>query len=604
MAYEIFARKYRPETFSDLVGQEAIAQTLKNAVASKRVAPVYIFSGSHGVGKTSMARILAKALNCPTAPESDGTPCGKCEVCQSIASGEAIDVVEIDAASNRGIDDARQLRDGVYYRPASFGWKVYILDEFHQLSKEAFDALLKTFEEAPEHVCFILATTELHKVPSTIRSRSQTFLFKRATMEQVQQRLRFIADSESIKVNDQALSLIARRSRGSLRDSQKLFDQVVALSVGVEDITAESIAELMGFAGAGRIAEAVTFAVDGEPAKLLEIVRQLISNGSDPQVFAKDLLEAFRGLLYLKLSGPDTALLDDLMVDVGSLAGLAERLSQEALLYAMQILSEAVDRMRRAREERVLLEMVLVRLAQISEIKPLGELVARLERLEKALKSQGVPSGGFEMPGRSSAAGSLTSPQRHEPNNTGSRRLELPSSNGQNGSSRSFELKPPKPRQNGVSGAAPAAAPLAAPKTPVAAGSAWATDGSDNTGSDLEALQKLTNSWAGLAKGLSVLLEKTLEDGRPLSFLQKQTHAVVVVECREVGQFRKNQLKDADVRRPLEERMSDIVGRPCSIEWRFIESQKKSENQQSKIEKAPIIAIAQKVLHARLLRQR
>ncbi|MDF1666140.1 MAG: DNA polymerase III subunit gamma/tau, partial [Planctomycetota bacterium] len=421
MVYEIFARKYRPETFSEVVGQTAIAQTLQNAVSTGQVAPVYIFSGSHGVGKTSMARILAKALNCPKSLEGTGVPCGTCETCKSIAAGEAIDVVEIDAASNRGIDDARQLRDGVYYRPASFNKKVYILDEFHQLSKEAFDALLKTFEEAPEHVCFILATTELHKVPNTIRSRSQVFNFKRATLEQVTQRLNQIAESESIVIDADALELIARRSRGSLRDSQKLFDQVVALAVGTDRITADSLSELMGFAGTTRLLQALKATKDGDAGQLLEIVHKLYVDAQDPLMFTNDLLEAFRGLLYLKLCGQGSKLLKDLVIDVSSAMPIAEEFSQDALLYALQLLSETIGRMRRAREQRVVLELAMVRLAELAKLKPLGELVARLERLEKALSNGGKGLGELNARGGSikseNAPTSRPAPTQNHPEN-------------------------------------------------------------------------------------------------------------------------------------------------------------------------------------------
>jgi DNA polymerase-3 subunit gamma/tau len=294
MAYEIFARKYRPATFDEVVGQDPIARTLLNAVANQRVAPVYIFAGSHGVGKTSMARILAKALNC-ASPNAEGAPCGSCEVCLSIANGEALDVIEIDGASNRGIDEARKLRDGVYYRPASFRWKVYILDEFHQLSKDAFDALLKTFEEAPEHVVFILATTELHRVPDTIKSRAQTFQFRRASLDQVKARLAQIAEKENLKVEDEALEIVARRSRGSLRDSQKLFDQVVALSAGAELITAASLGQVLGFVGSARILDSLRALSANQAAILLDIVHELYEGGSDPQVYVSDLLEGLRG---------------------------------------------------------------------------------------------------------------------------------------------------------------------------------------------------------------------------------------------------------------------------------------------------------------------
>jgi DNA polymerase III subunit gamma/tau len=559
MAYEIFARKYRPDTFSELVGQTAIAKTLQNAVATEQVAPVYIFSGSHGVGKTSMARILAKALNCPDSFGAKGFPCGACETCKSIAAGQAIDIVEIDAASNRGIDDARQLRDGVYYRPASLRKKVYILDEFHQLSKEAFDALLKTFEEAPEHVCFILATTEIHKVPSTIRSRAQVFQFRRATLEQVIGRLKQIADNESIAIDQDALELIARRSRGSLRDSQKLFDQVVALSVGIDHITADSLSELMGFAAASRLLESLEATKNGDAKGLLEIVHKLYCEAQDPLVFAGDLLEGFRGLLYLKLCGKESNLLEDLVLDVTSAAPIAEALSRDALLYALELLSETIGRMRRAREQRVVLELAMVRLAEMPQLKPLGELVARLERMEKALAA-GAPSLG-----------------------------ELKARTGTPGMANAAPVR-----------CAPEAAVIAqalpedkvqdrAPAQPVSGGRA-----------NFNVLRILKVAWQEWQRNeKNVTLQKALEKSSPIEALETDEQLQIIVEFQGLPAFLKGEvMKDAQ-KLLFEDKVSLILKKASSVLFKFVEASLDKKNSGSTADDYPIVDFAQKSLHSR-----
>lgn len=576
MVYEIFARKYRPETFSEVVGQTAIAQTLQNAVSTGQVAPVYIFSGSHGVGKTSMARILAKALNCPSSLEGEGIPCGQCETCKSIAAGEAIDVVEIDAASNRGIDDARQLRDGVYYRPASLNKKVYILDEFHQLSKEAFDALLKTFEEAPEHVCFILATTELHKVPNTIRSRSQVFNFKRATLEQVTARLQQIAESESISIESEALELIARRSRGSLRDSQKLFDQVVALAVGTDKITAESLSELMGFAGSTRLLQALESTKNGDAGQLLEIVHKLYVDAQDPLMFTNDLLEAFRGLLYLKLCGKDSKLLKDLVIDVSSALPIAEEISQDALLYALQLLSETIGRMRRAREQRVVLELAMVRLSELANLRPLGELVTRLERLEKALSNGGQGLG--ELSARDGSVKSESAPpSRHAPQPQPTR-SEPRAPVGRTPQQEAPSPAPEKKKERRV-----AAAPMSGGKENVNA---------------LRSLESFWDQWKQNEKDLTVV--KALEKGLPLSVSENPERFQVTLEFRGLPPFLKSELEKDEKKVVFEDRIGEHLKKPCSLLFRFAEAKKgASKLGNSNASEYPIVDFAQKSLHSR-----
>ncbi len=410
MAHVAFARKYRPRSFAEVVGQEAIAQALRGAVAARRTAPVYLFSGSHGVGKTSMARILAKALNCPQG--KDGDPCLQCPTCLSIDRGEAMDVIEIDAASNRSVADAEQLRGNVQYRAQGATYKVYILDEVHQLSRHAFDALLKTFEEAPDHVRFVLATTELHKVPSTIRSRAQVFHFRRAGRSDVERRLSQIAEAEGVTVAPAAVAIVARRARGSMRDAQKMLDQVVTLRPeGESELGPEDVARLLGAFTDERVERLLDAVAAGDAAGLLGEVAEHMASGGQITTFLEELMGALRAVLYARTCGAQSDLLEAFTYDRAVLERAAAALSEEALLYALQLLAEVEQKLRVAREPRVLVEVSLVRLARARELRPLGEVLARLERLERALGGEG---GGPPI-ALSTPAGATTGGERAAP---------------------------------------------------------------------------------------------------------------------------------------------------------------------------------------------
>ncbi len=400
MSYEAIALKYRPRTFDDLVGQEAIAQTVRNAVARGRVANVSIFAGPHGVGKTSTARILAKALNCTGGKEGDGNPCNACPTCESIGKGASPDVIEIDAASHNGVDEIRPIRDNIRYRPAQGGFKVYILDEAHQLSKAAFNALLKTFEEPPEHARFVLATTELAKVPATIRSRGQVFEFRRVGPEAVRASLAVICEKEGVAVDDGVLELIARRTRGSVRDSQKTLDQAIALKTA-DALDDEAVRLALGLPAAEIVGQTLDGLAAGEPRPCLEAVRDVYAAGAEPQAFVGELMEALRGVIFVRECGADADVTDELLLPPASLRrwieGTEDRrpLGRESVLIMLSILAETRARMRTARDERVILETALVRLCRTADLASISELVARLERLESRLggAASGPPPG-------------------------------------------------------------------------------------------------------------------------------------------------------------------------------------------------------------------
>src|SRR5262245_17626780 len=291
--YTVLARRYRPKQFRDLVGQEAVAQALVNALESGRVAHAYLFTGARGVGKTSSARILAKALNCEKGPTA--TPCDACDVCRAVASGEDVDVLEIDAASNRGIDDVREIRQAVRSRPSRARFKVYIIDEVHMLSKEAFNALLKTLEEPPPHVKFILATTEVQKIPVTILSRCQRFDFLGISLPRIVERLREVVAAEGLEADDDALELVARRAGGSMRDAQSLLDQLLAF--GGERLTAEQVHHMLGTAHDDRVAELAAAVLERDPKRALELIGQAAGEGLQLGELLDQLLDYWRDLM-------------------------------------------------------------------------------------------------------------------------------------------------------------------------------------------------------------------------------------------------------------------------------------------------------------------
>ncbi|MBI3723940.1 DNA polymerase III subunit gamma/tau [bacterium] len=588
MTYEVFARKYRPGVFADLVGQEAIAQALRHAVATGRTASVYLFAGMHGVGKTSVARILAKALNCPKAKQ--GEPCGTCEVCESIARGDCLDVVEIDAASNSKVDDVRTLRESVGFKPASLAYKVYILDEVHRLSTSAFDALLKTFEESPPLVRFVLATTELHKVPPTILSRAQVFRFRRAGLDDIVRRLAWICEQEKLEVEEEALRMIARRARGSMRDSQKLLDQVVALAAGRargKTVKAADVAFLLGDASVDAVARCLRAIVAGQPGELLAQVDEHVRSGGRPDALSADILEGLRGVLYLKTAGETSPLLEDVALPKEDLAPAAEALSEEALLYALQLLHEAQTTMKEAREPRIVLELALVRLARARELLPVGEVLARLERLERGGSSTASsPAPTTSAPPRARPAASAPDAPRPRETNAPTEAAKPESKPGRPRASYAYPQEasgePSSP------GTGPSPQPLRGEGAPrpalVTSAAAPASPAVAPTGSTAVAeapvaitLETVVSSWDAVKAAVSaraVPLGMALEKSAPRAL--KGTRLTVAAKAKDIVWSRLaapegvSQLQDAlalVLGAPLEvrlERVSDDDATPCA----------------------------------------
>jgi DNA polymerase-3 subunit gamma/tau len=374
MSYQVIARKWRPQTFSDLVGQSHVTSTLANAIKNNRVAHAYIFSGARGVGKTTAARILAKALNCVNGPTEE--PCGECDSCKEIAAGTSLDVIEIDAASNRGIDQIRELREMVRYAPAASRSKVVLLDEAHMLTSEASNALLKTLEEPPDRVIFVMATTEPENLADTIRSRSQHFHFRALTFAEITGRLEEIAAKENLKIEAGALAVIARMAEGSLRDALSLLEQARAYCGEV--IADKEVRELLGVVPEDSLNELVAAIAEGSADRALGLVHTFQKEGRNLQHFCREAIRHMRNLLIARVSGADSDLIAATADQRPALANAAAQFNEEDLTRFFQILLQTDDDLRRKPDARVHLEMGLLRLINAQRLAPMEELLAEL----------------------------------------------------------------------------------------------------------------------------------------------------------------------------------------------------------------------------------
>ena len=374
MSYQVIARKWRPQTFKDLVGQEHVTGTLANAIKNDRVAHAYIFSGARGVGKTTAARILAKAMNCINGPTAE--PCGVCDSCKEIAAGNSLDVIEIDAASNRGIDQIRELREMVRYAPAASRSKVVILDEAHMLTGEASNALLKTLEEPPDRVIFVMATTEPENLEDTIRSRSQHFHFRALTFNEIAERIKFIAKEENLKIADGAIAVIARMAEGSMRDALSLLEQARAYCG--DNIPDTEVRELLGVVPEDALNDLVEAIAAGSADRALGLVHTFQKEGRNLQHFCREAIRHIRNLLIARVCGADSDLIAATPDQRPALAKAAAIFSEEDLTRFFNILLQTDDDLRRKPDPRVHLEMGLLRLIHAGRLAPLEELLADL----------------------------------------------------------------------------------------------------------------------------------------------------------------------------------------------------------------------------------
>ncbi|MEA3470198.1 MAG: DNA polymerase III subunit gamma/tau, partial [Thermodesulfobacteriota bacterium] len=385
MEYRVLARKWRPQIFEEVVGQDHVVKTLKNAINLDRIAHAYLFSGPRGTGKTSVARILAKAVNCEKGPVE--TPCNQCSNCREITGGSSLDVREIDGASNRGIDEIRELRENIKFSPVASRYKIYIIDEVHMLTKEAFNALLKTLEEPPSHVIFVFATTEIYKVPATILSRCQHFDFKRISLRQIIDNLGLIAKGEKIKVSDGGLTWIAKGGEGSLRDAQSIFDQVI--SYAGMDIKDSDIEELLGLSDRRFLAELSRAVLERDAGKCLKIVDEGYYSGIDIKQFYQMFLNHFMDLLTVKITENEELLVELSDHEIGELRKISEGTSRETLQRLLDMLIAEEDDIRKGLEPRLNMEYVLVKMAYLEPMVSVDEILSRMEVLEKSLKPGG-----------------------------------------------------------------------------------------------------------------------------------------------------------------------------------------------------------------------
>ncbi len=410
MSYLVLARKWRPQTFSDLVGQEHVSQTLKNAIDGGRVAHAFLFTGARGVGKTSSARILAKALNCESGLSVE--PCNVCSTCLEITEGNSVDVFEIDGASNTGVDDIRELRDNIKYLPSRSRYKIFIIDEVHMLTTNAFNALLKTLEEPPPHVKFIFATTEPHKVPITILSRCQRFDFKRISLPRIVARLRHIVDREEVTVSDEALAVVARKGDGSMRDALSTLDQVLAFCGN--NVPDAEVATLLGVVDRRLVMEACRAALAGEVRGVLEIAARVDAVGYSMRQFCQELIGGFRSMLILRAVGDPGELLELSEAELAELAAQGAGHSVADLQRHLSLLLKAEAEIAHASFPRLILEMALIKMATLAPALPVQELLSRLAALEAEPRS---PQRAASAPQQTSSGQQQTasSPQQTRP---------------------------------------------------------------------------------------------------------------------------------------------------------------------------------------------
>jgi len=374
MSYQVLARKYRPQKFSEVIGQEHVTRTLKNAIEQGRTAHGYIFSGHRGIGKTTVARILAMALNCRSSDKPVTEPCGVCDSCLEIRAGNSVDVIEIDAATNRGIDEIRELREAARYRPARDRFKIYILDEAHQITDAAFNALLKTLEEPPGHVVFMLATTQPEDIPQTIRSRCQHFSFRAVRFEEILTQLKDLAGREKIAAEEDALALLAEAGDGSVRDALSILDQAIASCGG--KLTAESVRELVGAAPSAVLEDVMQAVSRSASEDVLRLVDKLISEGHSPTHFARQMLRFLRNTIVAKVAGGDSSLLQISGDERKRVARAAELFSEEDLARHLQIMLRTHAELGYRQEQRFHLELGLLKMAHAQRLLPLEQLLS------------------------------------------------------------------------------------------------------------------------------------------------------------------------------------------------------------------------------------
>ncbi|MDH5764013.1 MAG: DNA polymerase III subunit gamma/tau, partial [Nitrospinota bacterium] len=415
MEFQVSARKWRPQKFSELIGQEHIVRTLHNAIGMDRVAHAYLFSGTRGVGKTTTARLLAKALNCENGPTPE--PCDACNFCREIKDGSSVDVMEIDGASNNGINEVRDLIDNIQYSTSSCRYKVYIIDEVHMLSKAAFNALLKTLEEPPKKVVFIFATTELIKIPETILSRCQCFEFKPLTHQQIIDQLKAICENDAIQIDAHSLEEIAKNGAGSMRDAQSLLDQVIAFCG--KEIDPGAVESVLGIVGQNALATFIDSVAQRDAAGLLQKVGEVTAHGKDLGYFCRDLIEYIRNLMLVKVVEDAESLLSGQATHLDVLKKQAAAFDPDQLQQIFHVLSKAEMEMKRSSLPQIVFEMAVLRLNDVRPLQEIDALIDKINTMEGPAPADPrapLPARGESIPVRkASPAPAQSAPARHDP---------------------------------------------------------------------------------------------------------------------------------------------------------------------------------------------
>ena len=531
--YVVVARRYRPQTFDELIGQEHIARALSNAISTSRVGHAYLFTGARGVGKTSAARILAKALNCEHGPAP--VPCNKCEICESIGSGDDIDVLEIDGASNRGIDEIREIRQNVGIRPSRARLKIYIIDEVHMLTGPAFNALLKTLEEPPEHVKFIFCTTDPNKIPVTILSRCQRFDFAGIVAASIAARLRQIVELEGVSAEPEAIAVLARRAAGSMRDGQSLLEQLLAFAP--ENITVDDVNNMLGTAGDQRMMDLLGHLVERDSAAALADLDAAMAQGVDHSLLLEQLFGYLRDCMTAAVGCKAEVLLYASPASQDKIADAGKSLGLQTILAAMQIVEQALSRLRQSTQARILAELALVRICALEDLDELAALVARVQ----------------------SAAAAEPAPRPVRPVELKKKDLAEPAVYSSAAGAGDAEIAPPESEtstpeaaQQTSASAPPAVAGPIIELSPQNAAQIW---------------QRVLESCSGLA----------VENAKQFDRVANSAPNRLVVSFKAGYTFAKSICEKPEHAARFQEALSEILGTPSSIEFRLLEGDVKQE---------------------------
>jgi len=559
MTYQVFARKFRPQIFEEVIGQDPIVATLKNAIKQERIAQSFLFSGPRGIGKTSTARILAKSLNCAKGPTEK--PCGKCVACMEITQSNSLDVLEIDGASNRGIDEIRNLRETVKFKPTNGRYKIYIIDEVHMLTTEAFNALLKTLEEPPEHVKFIFATTESHKVPLTILSRCQRFNFKRITTAETAKKLEEIADAEKIKCEKNALYLIAKASDGGLRDAESLLDQLATFSK--DKIKETDVLSMLGLASENSYFEMLSALAEKNGRKIFELVNDLYDNGIDLIQFAKGLLEVFRHLMIFQCADKAEEFIEMSEAALAEIKKRKDDFSRGELLLGLSILQNLQGQLRRnLASPKLLLEAALLKLLHLDSLRTIEETLPSSSKQGSPVRNAPTSGSYNSAPREQSRAAGFSSPK----------------------SSASMTPSPPVSREKGGEAYA-ASKPVSA--TSAAVGTAV-----------MASLDEAESFWPRV---IDYVKSKRMSTGIFLSESEpvEINDAVVVLGLPDEFQFHKETLEKDANRRLVEEAFEVVSGKKIRVQFVITQpSQVKSESKtESKEEGSPLPDIVNEAMN-------